>query len=496
MSTPKRILNCIAIFFIVALLTTCTYDKEGPPLPENGYPENIAKIFVVKCATPGCHNTQSKNGAGGFDLSTWDHLFEGGRNGSSVIPFLPDQSFLTYFINTYSDLGISIQPIMPYDANPLSHDEVVMVKDWIRNGAPDKNGNIKFCCDPGRKKFYVTNQGCDIVTVFDSKTRLPMRIVDVGTSSSQIESPHAIAVSPDGNYWYIVFLYGNTPNSQPVMQKFRTSDDSLVGEALLGPGQWTSMTISSDSHYAFAVDFLGSVALIDLQSMTKTWTYHFSYTPHGCAISPDFQRLYVTSQYGNYIYRFDLSDMSNIQEDDIKLEAGPQVYISKLDPHQIAVSPDGTKYYVSCQRTNEIRVMSVAMDTLLAVIPTGVFPQELEFSTTRPYLFVSCMNDSVTNPGLIGSVSVINYQTNTFIKSIYTGWQPHGMKVDDNSGYVYVANRNVNPNGDAPHHTSTCGGRNGYITIIDMNALDPMDMDLLDYKIEVSVDPYEIGIRK
>ena len=101
------------------------------------------------------------------------------------------------------------------------------------------------------------------------------------------------------------------------------------------------------------------------------------------------------------------------------------------------------------------------------------------------------MNDSLTNPGTVGSISVINYVTHSFVKSIYTGWQPHGAGVDDDAGLVYVANRNVNENGPAPHHSSTCGGRNGYVTIIDMNTLELFP----DYKVEVSVDPYEVGVR-
>jgi len=152
MNSRKLIAYAAALFFIVTL-NTCTYDKEGPALPDTGYPDNIAKIFVTKCSVAGCHDTQSKDGAGGFDLSTWNHLFEGGRNGSSVIPYRSDQSYLMYFINTYPDLGISILPRMPNNGQALSHDEVVTVRNWIRNGAPDRNGNVKFCCDPGRKNF-------------------------------------------------------------------------------------------------------------------------------------------------------------------------------------------------------------------------------------------------------------------------------------------------------------------------------------------------------
>jgi len=87
-------------------------------------------------------------------------------------------------------------------------------------------------------------------------------------------------------------------------------------------------------------------------------------------------------------------------------------------------------------------------------------------------------------------ISVINYQTNTFIKNIYAGYQSHGIAVDEINNRVYVTNRNVNSNGPAPHHSSVCGGRNGNITAIDLNTLELVP----GFKTEVSVDPYGIGI--
>ena len=106
-------------------------------------------------------------------------------------------------------------------------------------------------------------------------------------------------------------------------------------------------------------------------------------------------------------------------------------------------------------------------------------------------MFVTCTEDDVTYSGTIGSVTVINYKTHSYVKSIYTGYQPHGIAVDDEKGLVYVANRNANLNGPAPHHATDCGGRNGYLTIIDMNTLELIP----DYKAELSVDPYYISIR-
>ncbi|HXH18232.1 MAG TPA: YncE family protein, partial [Chitinophagales bacterium] len=164
----------------------------------------------------------------------------------------------------------------------------------------------------------------------------------------------------------------------------------------------------------------------------------------------------------------------------------------KNDPHEIAFTPDKTEYLVTCQRTNEVRFFDAAADSLIAIVPTGVYPQEIAFSSTTDYVFISCMEDNLTFAGNVGSVSVINYRTHTLVKSINTGFQPHGLSVDDESMQVFVANRNANPNGPAPHHTTGCGGRNGYLTIIDMNTLELVS----GFRAELSVDPYFVAVRR
>src|SRR5262249_36963020 len=158
---------------------------------------------------------------------------------------------------------------------------------------------------------------------------------------------------------------------------------------------------------------------VDLTTMTLISTYSGLTWPHGAAVNHDMTKLYITAQLGNYLYEFGIGSPNSLTNPDgpnyIKLENGLLVFTSKFDPHQVNFSPDGTKYYVTCQQSNEVRVMSAVTDSLLAVIPVGGLPQELEFSANYPYLFVSCMNDTTTNPGLIGSIYVINYQTNSFV---------------------------------------------------------------------------------
>jgi DNA-binding beta-propeller fold protein YncE len=102
------------------------------------------------------------------------------------------------------------------------------------------------------------------------------------------------------------------------------------------------------------------------------------------------------------------------------------------------------------------------------------------------------MEDTATYPGQRGSVYVVNWQTNTLVGHVYSGYQPHGLVVDDDAGVVMIANRNVAAGGPAPHHATNCGGKNGYVTFIDMNTQQLVP----GRRIEVAVDPYACGYRR
>ncbi len=477
------------LFVFVLLITSCENDDD-PVFDSRDYPEEIGQIMINQCATAGCHNDQSHVAAGGLNLTNWEKVFEGSRGGSSVVPYRPDQSFMLFFINTDPGQGVVLTPTMPFNQAPLTAEEYATMRDWILNGAPNKEGKVKFADDPLRRKFYVTNQGCDLIAVFDAETQILMRYIDVG-SSEVVESPHQVKVSPDGKYWYTVFFSGT------IIQKFSAIDDSYVGEAEIGTGSWNTFRISSDGQIAFVIDWSasGSIAVVDLESMQMVEKYSGSGVfewPHGSMLNQTDDVLYVTAQHGNFIYKIDIADPANPLIEKIALNAASPTTISWLDPHELEMTPDGAKYFVTCQESNEIRVLKTSNDSLLQIIPTGTFPQEMAIAHDKPYLFVTCTEDVVTYPGKIGSVHVIDYNTNTLVKTIYTGFQPHGIDVDDALGLVYVAHRNINSNGPPPHHSTDCAGRNGYLTIIDMNTLELVP----DYKVEVSVDPYSVVVRK
>jgi DNA-binding beta-propeller fold protein YncE len=89
-------------------------------------------------------------------------------------------------------------------------------------------------------------------------------------------------------------------------------------------------------------------------------------------------------------------------------------------------------------------------------------------------------------------VSVINYNTLQLVGTInQTLFQPHGIAIDDDRNLIIVTNRNLTNDGPAPHHSSECGARNGFISYYRLSDLTPLPK----MKTEVSVDPYSISIR-
>lgn len=471
------------------IFNTCAYEKGIPDRGE--YPDDVGKLIYTKCATSGCHTDQSKDAAAGLSLISWNKLFEGGNSGPSVIPYRHDYSTLFYYTNHFSDLGVTLLPTMPFNEAPLSREEVILLRDWINSGAPNREGFVKFSDNPSRKKFYVANQGCDVVTVFDQSTLLPMRYINVFNDAGT-QSPHMIRVSPDGQFWYVTGLAGN------YLEKYRTSDDTFVSRALIGSGYWNTFVISSDSQNAYCVDLSptgAKIASVNLTTMAPTIQAGFIF-PHGSALNFTNDTLYVTQQVNsNKLYKIPIADFSAYSE--VNLFTTPPA--SFINAHEIEFSPDGSKYVVTCQSSTspEVRIFQTINDSLLAIIPVGPLPSEISFSTSTDYCFITCTEDTTNFSGKRGSVAVINYENNTFVKYIYAGHQPHGVEVDDSKKIVYISNRNATSDGPAPHHSSACGGRNGNVSFIDLNTLDmvPSENGYGIKKVEVSVDPYSVAIR-
>lgn len=478
------------LFFISAVSCALFYSCSkliDPSFKESDYPKDIEEIMVNKCATAGCHNDKSYQNAGNLNLTTFKNLLKGAVNGAVVIPYSPNQSSLMQFINTYADLGLQGSPVMPLNAPPLSRDEVVTIKNWIIAGCPDANGVIPFSSNAeNRHKAYITNQGCDVVSVVDAETQLVMRYVTVGKYENVVEVPHNIRLSDDKRFWYVCFVSGT------YIQKFDAVSDQLVDTYEIGPGLWNIVKVTPDGKRAFVSALSANGRLVEVNLETKAVKKYdglFS-NPHGVALSKNADTIYLTSQYGNMIYRL---IPSLLQADQISIQKGalPVTTQGLLDPHEILMNKNFTQYFITCQASNEVRVMQAGADTLIKTIPVGGFPLEMALSKSKNLLFVTCQEDANPNLKSKGSVYVIDLNTLTVLKVIREKfYQPHGITFDETGNLLYVVSRNADANGPAPHHTSECGNRNGFFHVIDINT-----WQVVRSASEISVDPYSADFR-
>lgn len=470
------------------ILPSCKHEGMQPltntPVTAN-YPDAVNNIIVNKCATSGCHNEASYTGAGGLRLDSWQYLFDGGNNGAVVVPYNIANSSLLYFINTIPELGPTALPTMPYNLPALSRDEYETLRDWIQYGAPDKNGNIAFGTEATtRQKIYAVQQGCDLVAVIDAEKNIVMRYITVGKTHDG-EQPNNIVMSADGRYAYVSFW------NAALIQKIDTRTDSVVAELITPRAFQKAIQLNEDGTRLIACNwYTQDLLLINTESMSIVSNLGTAVQFIGGFAAAPAKSFYATSQFGNTIYKIQEDGSHTAISIDNKattLESTP----GTPDPYRIIMSPDKSKYFITCTNTAEVRMMDAATDKLLKVIPVADNPQELTMSRVQPYLFVSCMNDTISSLE-VGSVYAINYNTGDIVKKI-TGkfFQPYGLAVDDRNSKLCIFSRNEDRNGPRPHHSGPCSGRNGFYQVYDIVTLAPHDSK----RYEISVDPYGTAVR-
>ena len=503
----------LSVSIIAICNTSCVHKPQIPPV-YGGFPDSVGKIFLTKCTNAGCHNAASYHNAAELQLDTWEHLFNGGISGAVVVAHSAKYSPLLYYINAHdsSDL-IAWDPA--HIASPLSLKEYTTIKNWIASGAPDSNGNIPFAANPDtRQKIYLTNQGCDLIAVIDGKSKLVMRYIPIGMDPGNPEAPHDVAISADGRYGYVPLFSGD------YLQKFDTRTDTIISSlnigtytsdpATRGNGGWSLLSFSPQDTAIMVSGYAAQGYALCVNTATMQVNTQLSVTssngpsplflfPHGIASNPTFDTFYSTLQYGNAIIKYSFRPFfpSYISVNGMPIGTlGDSSNHATPNPHQILMLPDHSRYFVTCQQTGMVSVFDTRgithSDTLIAQIPVGKYPQEMDISLSKGYLFVACMTDPSNPPPHLGTVYVIDYNT-LVVKTILKGdfYEPHDVAVDDQDGLLYIPSRNADATGIPSHHATACGGNAGWYSVYDLNTLQPAD----NKRYEVTNDPYAISAR-
>jgi gliding motility-associated-like protein len=165
----------------------------------------------------------------------------------------------------------------------------------------------------------------------------------------------------------------------------------------------------------------GTISVIN--TLTKNVVSVISYNgwgPWGIAVSPDGSRVYVSDPNNNFVYG--INSTTNAQVTAYHLIDAPR---------GIAVSPDGSRIYVTDEFTNNVVVVNTLTNVTLTTIPVGTSPLGVAVSPDGSRVYVANQGSQ--------TVSVINTLTNSVVSTIPLGMQPNGIVVSPDGSRVYVS---------------------------------------------------------
>ncbi len=452
------------------------------------YTEHIQPIFASGCAFSGCHadnpneeepspedeDVPEDDDGGGLHfqktshtgsrihLTSWEELMSGDRNGAVVVPFKSTKSHLLFHVNYDTLIAPVSSPHMPKTGVNLPDEQIQLLKRWIDEGAQNDIGAIALTNNP-EGRILVTNQADDLVTVIDRKTSLVARYIQAGVADTRTQQPHAphnITVDSMNDCYYV-----NVVSAGKIL-KFRLHDYVKLGEVsgILSP---TQVALTSTGDTAFVAQFAtnnNAIRFFNTKTM-QLYPQQISSSllnkPHGVQISPDFSEVWVTGAFSDNMMVVKLSDLSTSTIPLIENDTLPPGTGNRLIPYQTTMTSDGKFVYVTCQKSNEVRVIDRDSMKVVKIIPVGQFPLIPDITPDNRYVYVPNRN---TN-----SVSIIRTSDNTAWRTISNvGPQPHGIDISADGKYAYVSCENVSAQ-IPPHHPTEGSKVPGFVSVIKLS---------------------------
>ncbi len=151
-------------------------------------------------------------------------------------------------------------------------------------------------------------------------------------------------------------------------------------------------------------------------------------------------------------------------------------------PYQVAITPDDKYAFISCLKSNDVRVFDIVNRSFIASIPVGLNPLALEITPDGRYCYVPNRNSN--------SVSVIDVTTRSVIKTISNvGAQPHKIDFTADGHYAYVTCESVS--GSFVHHPTTSGKTPGTTAVIDVwgGHIKVRDIEMASFPAGICITP-------
>ena len=224
--------------------------------------------------------------------------------------------------------------------------------------------------------------------------------------------PYGVAIAPNGTVLVARVL-------ADAVTRFDLPD-TMPGTSVPAGTQAVHLALSPAGTIAYVVNQAGqAIHVIDVATGSVTDSAKLTNDGFNIAVSPDGQRVYVTTSDGRV---YVMSTSSNDIIDSMRVGSAA---------NGLAFSPDGSRLYISSRDAGTITVFSTQTDAPLDTIATGGAPQRLVVSHDGAKLFAA--NESA-------GINVINLPGGTLAPSITLDGSGYGVGLSPDGTQLYATN--------------------------------------------------------
>ena len=273
-------------------------------------------------------------------------------------------------------------------------------------------------------RLYVTSGFTDEVLRMDPSDGAIVSRIPTERRRDEVDEPHAVAISPDGRYWYATVAHG-----EPTLWKYEMVADRLVGRVTLPAAGAARIGITPDGSRAFVPDYDRSqpgvpsrVSVVDLADLSVVATPVVCSGPHHAEVDPAGDLVAVACSLSDEIVLLDAWTLEERGRFAAGPEAGPPGK-PVLKPLNLAWSPDGEVIWVGLHLAGTVRAFRPNGE-IVGTVAVGSRPAQIAITPDGATLVTANRGDA--------SLSMVDTNALTETARIPLGAEhPHGIALDE-----------------------------------------------------------------
>ena len=321
--------------------------------------------------------------------------------------------------------------------------------------------------------IYATAESEDEVSLlrFDGNKIHLHENIKVGVNPVEIEGPHGINISPDGDYWFLSMAHGvGSPNG--ILYKYSTKTNNIVDQVELGFFPAT-LEVSRSTGLLYIVNFnlhgghdqISSVSIVDPDLMIEIERVETGVMPHGSRLLNNGLKHYSVAMMSGELFELDAAEMvitRKLKTSNSKMSHHSKMHhnhsnhnMDKSMPTWVYPSPDDKLLYVVNSGTNEVLEIDIKRWSIQRKFSTSKGPYNCEVSNDGKYLVVTYKPDGYTGIwDLNKGIELAKIKNSRKVS--------HGVVISPDSKFAFVTVEGI-------------GGEPGTVDVIDLQKLKLID---------------------